>query len=152
MRAMSDLSVDQTVTLLKISDREKSKSANATSKAKIPSKRRRADTDLADTAAAAAGDVGQFAFVRRGVQWIDEMMISVMKAKRVMEPNERNEKQILLETSDLHNNLVMLAAGIVLRTPGAQKTCTMGEKLQQQNLALDVIEWLIDNWVYTSAQ
>ncbi|VDN27467.1 unnamed protein product [Gongylonema pulchrum] len=88
LRAMSDLSVDQTVTLLKISDREKSKS---------------------------------------------------------------NEKQILLETADLHNNLVMLAAGIVLRTSGAQKTCTMGEKLQQQNLALDVIEWLIDNWVYTSA-
>lgn len=64
----------------------------------------------------------------------------------------RVEKRVLLETTNLHNSLVMVAAGIMPKMPAAQQIFTVGERLQQQHLSLDIIEWLIDNWVYTSAQ
>lgn len=46
----------------------------------------------------------------------------------------------------------MLAAGIAPKISPAQKIRTEGEKLQQQSLAIGIIEWLIDNWVNTSSQ
>ncbi|VDN82160.1 unnamed protein product [Brugia pahangi] len=156
LRALSDFSLDQAITAMKINERDKFKAAGIQSKTKLSSKRRIDDTEFTELSQPSITATGDY-FVRdltdrRGVQWIDELVITVVKAKRAIDPNERIERRALIETTDLHNNIVMLAAGIAPKILPAQKARTEGEKLQQQSLAIGIIEWLIDNWVNTSSQ
>ncbi|EJD76030.1 ubiquitin-conjugating enzyme family protein [Loa loa] len=156
LRALSDFSLDQVITAVKTNEREKLKAASASGKTKSSSKRRIDDrefTEHSQSSTTAIGDCSVHGLTcRRGIQWIDELVITVVKAKRAIEPNERIERRALIETTDLHNNIIMLAAGIAPKLSPAQKAHTEGEKLQQQILAIDIIEWLIDNWVSTSSQ
>ncbi|VDO23589.1 unnamed protein product [Brugia timori] len=156
LRALSDFSLDQAITAMKINERDKFKAAGIQSKTKSSSKRRIDDiefTELSQPSITATGDYFVHDLTdRRGVQWIDELVITVVKAKRAIDPNERIERHALIETTDLHNNIVMLAAGIAPKILPAQKARTEGEKLHQQSLAIGIIEWLIDNWVNTSSQ
>ncbi|KAL3998353.1 Ubiquitin-conjugating enzyme family protein [Acanthocheilonema viteae] len=158
LRALSDYSLDQAITAVKANERDKLKATGIPGKTKSSSKRHIDDrefTELSQSSTAATvhgsthGNTGLTS--RCGIQWIDELVITVVKAKRTIEPNERIERRALIETTDLHNNIVMLAAGIAPKVSPAQKTRTEGEKLQQQSLAIDIIEWLIDNWVNTSS-
>ncbi|CAG9537736.1 unnamed protein product, partial [Cercopithifilaria johnstoni] len=145
LRALSDYSLDQAITAVKTNERDKLQAAGTPGKTKSSSKRR-IDNSESSTATTAIGLIS-----RRGIQWVDELVITVVKTKRAIESNERIERRALIETTDLHNNIVMLAAGIAPKLSPAQKARTEGEKLQQQGLAIGIIEWLIDNWVNTSS-
>ncbi|VDK73715.1 unnamed protein product [Litomosoides sigmodontis] len=158
LRALSDYSLDQAVTAVKANERDKFKGADVMGKTKSSSKRRIIDKEFAElsqSSKAATGEDSMHGNIsltsRRGMQWIDELVITVVKAKRAIEPNERIERRALIETTDLHNNIVMLAAGMAPKISPTQKARTEGEKLQQQSLAIGIIEWLIDNWVNTSS-
>ncbi|VDN07059.1 unnamed protein product [Thelazia callipaeda] len=152
LRALSDFSVDQAITMVKICERNKFKTSNsgASDKIKAASKRR-IDDDEHTESVLNENSTTHGLTSRRGIQWIDELIVTVVKAKKISEPNERIERHKLIEMTDLHNSIVMLAAGIAPKTSHTQKTRTESEKLQQQNLAIGIIEWLIDNWVNTSS-
>ncbi|VDP12876.1 unnamed protein product [Onchocerca flexuosa] len=152
LKALSDFSLDQAIAAVKTNERDKLRAAGTAGKTKSSSKRRIDDTELSQSSAAATRDRSIHGLTARcGIQWIDELVITVVKAKRAIESNERIEKRALIETTDLHNNIVILAAGIAPKI-SALKIRTEGEKLQQQSLAIGIIEWLIDNWVNTSSQ
>ncbi|VDK62166.1 unnamed protein product [Onchocerca ochengi] len=153
LKALSDFSLDQAIAAVKTNERDKLRAAGTAGKTKSSSKRRIDDTELSQSSTAATRDRSMHGLTTRcGIQWIDELVITVVKAKRAIESNERIERRALIETTDLHNNIVMLAAGIAPKISPAQKVRTEGEKLQQQSLAVGIIEWLIDNWVNTSSQ
>uniref|UniRef100_A0A915PSQ5 UBC core domain-containing protein n=1 Tax=Setaria digitata TaxID=48799 RepID=A0A915PSQ5_9BILA len=153
LRALSDFSLDQAVTAVKINERDKLKGISTAGKTKSASKRRIDDNESAEPAQSSAENNSAHGLTsRRGIQWIDELVITVVKARKAIEANERIERRALIETTDLHSNIVMLAAGIAPKISSAQKARTEGEKLQQQTLAIGIIEWLIDNWINTSSQ
>ncbi|KAM3721402.1 Baculoviral IAP repeat-containing protein [Dirofilaria immitis] len=154
LRALSDSFFDHAVTAVE-RDKDKLEAASIPGKTKSSSKRRidaREFAEPSQSSITTTGDSSTYGLTRHGIQWIDELVITVVKSKRAIEPNERIERRALIETTNLHNNIVMLAAGIAPKISSTQKIRTEGEKLQQQSLALDIIEWLIDNWVNTSSQ
>ncbi|MCP9260972.1 Baculoviral IAP repeat-containing protein [Dirofilaria immitis] len=114
------------------------RTASIPGKTKSSSKRRidaREFAEPSQSSITTTGDSSTYGLTRHGIQWIDELVITVVKSKRAIEPNE-SDAGCRNCTENIINS----------------KIRTEGEKLQQQSLALDIIEWLIDNWVNTSSQ
>lgn len=53
----------------------------------------------------------------------------------------------MIENEELHSELILVAAGVPGKRFVPDKVITNGERLLRENQALDILIWLIDNWV-----
>ncbi|KHN86883.1 Baculoviral IAP repeat-containing protein 6 [Toxocara canis] len=178
LESLSDVSFEQLIAAHKIRDKEKAAALVQDANAKTKSWRRRDATggekktseskfikkshskaDLPPTgntrgsgAPYAAPHLSASSLQsRKGIEWIEEISITLLKAKRGPERHERIQRRMMLETYDFHRRLVKLAAGTLRECGDPHQLQTNGVRLLNEHRALDLIMWLLDNWSVSSS-
>ncbi|VDM37229.1 unnamed protein product [Toxocara canis] len=152
LESLSDVSFEQLIAAHKIRDKEKAAAQDANAKTK--SWRRR-------DATGGEKKTSESKFIKKshskadlpptGIEWIEEISITLLKAKRGPERHERIQRRMMLETYDFHRRLVKLAAGTLRECGDPHQLQTNGVRLLNEHRALDLIMWLLDNWSVSSS-
>uniref|UniRef100_A0A158R584 UBIQUITIN_CONJUGAT_2 domain-containing protein n=1 Tax=Syphacia muris TaxID=451379 RepID=A0A158R584_9BILA len=86
--------------------------------------------------------------IKKGIEWIDGVHITLFRSKRLSGLKERIERRLMIEMKNMHVDLV--AAAVNADKFISNSIITTGERLLRSHLSLDIIFWLLDNWVASS--
>uniref|UniRef100_F1KPF7 Baculoviral IAP repeat-containing protein 6 n=1 Tax=Ascaris suum TaxID=6253 RepID=F1KPF7_ASCSU len=159
LESLSDMSFEQLVAAHKNRDKEKTSTQDTSSKMRswrrrdlLSSEKKSSEQKSRKTISKGNSDLSQTSLqLRKGIEWIEEISITLLKAKRGPERHERIQRRMMIETYEFHARLVKLAAGVSRRHGGPQQVTTNGVRLLKEHRALDLIIWLLDNWSVSSS-
>ncbi|VDK44650.1 unnamed protein product, partial [Anisakis simplex] len=178
IESLSEVSFEQLIAAHKIRDREKSASQETSSKTRSlrrrggaamgdrksleskATKKTHLKSDLPPTGntrgSGAPYMAPRFPFqsssstaqARKGIEWIEEISISLLRIKKASERHERIQRRMMIETTDFHARLVKLTCGRSNseNDTSLQQYQTNGVRLLNEHRALDLLTWLLDNW------